>query len=66
VATGILSGIDLAVIVQEPTINSRRVAMQIEHELELAEVPHIIVENKNWGVEIDTAQAAEKILSYHK
>lgn len=64
VATGILSGVDLAVIVQEPTINSRRVARQIEHELKLARVPHLVVGNKNEGVEKDMARAAEKIFAY--
>lgn len=64
VATGILSGIDLAVIVQEPTINSKRVAEQIKKELEIAGVPHIVVDNKHNGLEIDTKNAMEKILAY--
>lgn len=62
VATGILSGVDLAVIVQEPTVNSRRVAQQIKHELEVAGVPFLVVDNKNDGVETDTARASEQIL----
>ncbi len=64
VATGILSGVDLAVIVQEPTINSRRVAGQIRRELELAGVRHIIVDNKEAGVEADTARATEAIFTH--
>lgn len=64
VATGILSGVDLAVIVQEPTINSRRVAKQIESELKLAGIAHLIVDNKNAGIEADTIRATEEILSY--
>jgi CO dehydrogenase maturation factor len=62
VATGILSGIDLAVIVREPTINSTRVAEQIKKELQLAQIPHIIVENKRNGIEEDTARAIEAIV----
>jgi CO dehydrogenase nickel-insertion accessory protein CooC1 len=64
VATGILSGVDLAVIVQEPTTNSRRVAEQIKGELELAGISYLIVNNKNAGVKVDTMRAAEAILSY--
>jgi CO dehydrogenase maturation factor len=64
VATGILSGIDLAVIVQEPTVNSRRVAAQIQKELELAGIPHCIVDNKINGLEADTKKAAEAVLEY--
>ena len=64
VATGILSGVDLAVIVQEPTINSGRVAEQIRRELELAGVQHLIVDNKNDGIEADTRRATKAILTY--
>ena len=64
VATGILLGVDLAVIVEEPTVNSRRVAAQIQRELELAGVLHLIVNNKNEGIEIDTEKAIEAILTY--
>jgi len=64
VATGILSGVDVAVIVQESTIHSRRVAQQIKHELELAGVPHLIVDNKNAGIERDALLATEKIFAY--
>lgn len=63
VATGILSGVDLAVIVQEPTVNSQRVANQIAHELDLVKVEYLIVENKVNGIEADTHYAIEKILS---
>ena len=63
VATGILSGVDLAVVVQEPTINSRRVAKQITDELELAGVSYLLVDNKQDGVETDTARAAEMIFA---
>lgn len=63
VATGILKGIDLAVIVQDPTANSRRVAQQIEHELAIAQVPYVLVENKVKGVAEDTEDAARVILS---
>ncbi|MDQ5955081.1 MAG: dehydrogenase maturation factor [Patescibacteria group bacterium] len=62
VATGILSGVTLAVIVEEPTINSERVAKQIAHELQLANVPHIVVHNKREGVALDTKKAIEKIV----
>lgn len=61
VATGILNGVDLAVIVREPTINSTRVAEQIKNELMLANIAHIIIENKKDGIEKDTARAAEAI-----
>ncbi|MDB5238753.1 MAG: ATP-binding protein [Candidatus Parcubacteria bacterium] len=63
VATGILSGVDLAVIVREPTVNSIRVAEQIKSELEFAKIPHLIVENKHKGIEVDTARAAEAIFA---
>lgn len=63
VATGILSGVDLAVIVREPTINSRRVAEQIKHELEMAGVPHLIVDNKITDLETDTKDAIGSIRS---
>ncbi len=63
VATGILSGVDLAVIVREPTINSTRVAEQIKKELEIADIAHIIVDNKVAGMETDTARAAEAIFA---
>jgi len=52
VATGILKGVDVAVIVAEPTVHSVRVAAQIAHELELARVPYAFVANK---VREDTA-----------
>jgi len=61
VATGILKEIDLAVIVREPTVNSARVAEQIRQELDLADIPHLIVDNKIAGVERDTVQAIEII-----
>ena len=64
VATGILSGVDLAVIVREPTVNSARVAEQIKNELRLANIAHIIVENKQAGIEADTARAAEAIFTF--
>ena len=63
VATGILSGVDLAVIVREGTANSARVAEQIKSELGLAEIPHIIVDNKRDGVEADTARAIKAIFA---
>ncbi len=66
VATGILAGVDLAVIVQEPTINSRRVAEQIRHELEIAGVQYVLVDNKNAGIEADTALATEKIFAHKR
>jgi len=46
VATGILKGVDLAIIVAEPTVHSVRVAQQIADELVRAEVPHRFVFNK--------------------
>lgn len=63
VATGILAGVDLAVIVEEPTVNSRRVAKQIQHELTLAHIPHIVVQNKQIDQETDTKKAAEEIFA---
>lgn len=63
VATGILNGADLAVIVREPTVNSARVADQIKRELELANIAHIVVDNKKDGIEADTARAAETIFA---
>lgn len=64
VATGILAGVDLAVIVREPTVNSRRVAVQIEQELALASIPYLIVDNKENGIESDTAHASALILEH--
>ncbi len=49
VATGILSGVDIAVIAAEPTVHSVRVAGQIAHELELAGIPYAFVANKVRG-----------------
>jgi CO dehydrogenase maturation factor len=65
VATGILSGVDLAVIVQESTINSRRVAIQIEHELKLAGVSHMIIDNKKENIEVDTQRAINMIFTHY-
>jgi CO dehydrogenase maturation factor len=66
VATGILSGVDLAVIVREPTINSTRVAEQIKHELQIAKIPHLIIDNKIEGIKEDTARAAKAIFAVCK
>ncbi|MDB5224595.1 MAG: CobQ/CobB/MinD/ParA nucleotide binding domain protein [Candidatus Adlerbacteria bacterium] len=66
VATGILAGVDLAVIVEEPTVYSQRVAKQIAHELTLAKVSHIVVHNKHAGVEGDTAAMVETVMAYKK
>lgn len=63
VATGILSGVDLAVIVREPTINSQRVAEQIKQELGIAKVPHLIVDNKIDDLATDTQNAIGNIRS---
>ncbi len=63
VATGILNGVDLAVIVQEPTVNSKRVAEQIKHELGLANITHIVVHNKVADIETDTARAIEAVFA---
>ena len=46
VATGILAGVDKALIVIEPTIHSVRVACQIAGELSHLHVPHAFVANK--------------------
>jgi CO dehydrogenase maturation factor len=62
VATGILAGVDLAVIVQEPTVNSRRVANQIKQELDIAGIRYLVVDNKINGIEPDTADVSDKIL----
>lgn len=62
VATGILAGVDLAVIVQEPTVNSTRVATQIAHELELAKVPYITVDNKITDVKEDLFKMIRKVM----
>jgi CO dehydrogenase maturation factor len=64
VATGILAGVDLAVIVREPTVHSRRVAEQVARELGIANVPHLVVDNKVDGMEADTARAVERILAF--
>jgi len=64
VATGILASVDLAVIVREQTLNSRRVTEQIQKELELAEVPYLIIDNKVKSLEEDMKDAAEKIFGY--
>ncbi len=64
VATGILSGVDLAVIVREATVNSTRVAEQIRCELELAKIPYLVIDNKVDGIEKDTARAIEAVLAY--
>lgn len=64
VATGILSGIDVAAIVQEPTPNSRRVAAQIADELKLANIPYFVVNNKELGLEADAESAMRQILSH--
>lgn len=61
VATGILNGVDLTAIIREQTVNSTRVANQIKHELELAKIPHIVIDNKKDGIEIDTSRAIEMI-----
>ncbi|MBP9711366.1 MAG: AAA family ATPase [Candidatus Pacebacteria bacterium] len=66
VATGILKGVDLAVIVREGTVNSTRVADQIAHELELAQVPHLTVDNKRHGVEADTQNAIETVEKFFR
>jgi CO dehydrogenase maturation factor len=63
VATGILSGVDLAIIVQEPTVQSRRVAEQIRGELELAGVPYVIANNKEEGIPADSARVSGEILA---
>lgn len=49
VATGILKGVDRAVIVAEPTVHSVRVAGHIARELDLAKIPYVIVANKVAG-----------------
>lgn len=49
VATGILSGVDMAYIVVEPTVQSARVAGQIAHELAIAGIRHTCVINKYQG-----------------
>lgn len=64
VATGILRGVDLAVIVREPTVNSARVAEQIQNELTLAQVPHIVVENKIHGLETDARLMTQAVLEH--
>ncbi len=63
VATGILRGVDLVVIVREPTVNSSRVAEQIKKELLFANIPHIVVDNKVAGMEIDIARAAKVVFA---
>lgn len=63
VATGILSGVDLAVIVQEPTIHSQRVAQQIQQELARAGIAHHIVDNKTEHMETDVKRIVANIES---
>jgi len=62
VATGILRGVDLAIIVREPTVHSQRVAAQIARELMLARIPHLIVDNKINTIEADTSAAIDAVL----
>ncbi len=62
VATGILSGVDLAVIVRENTPNSHRVAEQIARELELQNIPYLVVDNKEQDMKTDLAAITESIL----
>ncbi|MCE9644156.1 AAA family ATPase [Candidatus Parcubacteria bacterium] len=64
VATGILKGVDLGVIVREDTVNSRRVAEQIKQELEIADIPCLIIDNKVTDLVADTKAAIEKIDSF--
>ncbi len=66
IATGILSGVDLVVIVREATVNSGRVAEQIRYELSLAGIPYVIIDNKISGIETDTAAMIATIQSYRK
>ncbi|PIR82712.1 hypothetical protein COU20_00845 [Candidatus Kaiserbacteria bacterium CG10_big_fil_rev_8_21_14_0_10_59_10] len=51
VATGILCGVDCAVIVVEPTVHSVRIATHIAGELSLSSVPYAFVQNKASGSE---------------
>lgn len=62
VATGILNGVDLAVIIQENTVNSKRVAEQIKSELHLTGINHLIFDNKQHGVEADTNRLITEIV----
>lgn len=66
VATGILKGVDLAVIVQENTVNSRRVAQQIKDELDKAWIPYVLVDNKIAGVEKDTLRINDIVLAHFR
>jgi CO dehydrogenase nickel-insertion accessory protein CooC1 len=63
VATGILAGIDLAVVVREPTVNSQRVAEQIARELTIASVPFVLADNKLSGIEQDVSRMCEMVLN---
>lgn len=62
VATGVLAGVDLAVIVREPTVHSGRVAEQIARELDMAGVPYLIADNKVHGMEEDAKRAERLVL----
>lgn len=78
VATGILKGVHIAIIVAEPTVHSARVARQIAEELSRAGVRHEFVANKvrnelpilprsplavvRFGAEPEASEAIEKIL----
>jgi CO dehydrogenase nickel-insertion accessory protein CooC1 len=64
VATGILGSVDLAIIVEENTVQGKRVAEQIRHELVLASIPHIVVRNKVDGIEQDIVRVIETIMNY--
>lgn len=66
VATGILQGVNLAIIVREGTVNSIRVAEQIAHELDLAQVPYVVVDNKKDGLESDTKNAIAAIEKFFR
>jgi CO dehydrogenase maturation factor len=46
IATGILRGVEQAIVVADPTVQGVRVAGQISKELVLARVPHLFVANK--------------------
>jgi CO dehydrogenase maturation factor len=64
VATGILYGVDRAVIVAEPTVQSVRVAGQIADELRRAGIPFVILANKVRGEHAEFAALPQRPIAY--
>jgi len=61
VATGILNGIDLALVVREQTANSYRVAEQIVEELKIQNISYLLVDNKLENATTDLASITKEV-----